>query len=92
MAVSADPVDTSAVVSKPPAACGIPRPAPIEWLCLAGGLFLTIQYAWLLDDAFVYFRYVDKFLFRGFGLVYNNGEYVEGYSARSCGTTASLGT
>lgn len=47
----------------------------------AGGLFFTIHYAWLLDDAFVYFRYVDNALFLGRGLVYNAGEYVEGYSS-----------
>jgi hypothetical protein len=58
-----------------------PRPAPIEWICLGGGVFFTIHYAWFLDDAFVYFRYVDNALFLGRGLVYNAGEYVEGFSS-----------
>jgi len=56
-------------------------PKPIEWAYLAGGLFLSLIYAWFLDDAFIYFRYVDNFLFLKIGLVYNAGEYVEGYSS-----------
>jgi hypothetical protein len=58
-----------------------PRPSPLEWLCLVGGLFLTIHYAWILDDAYVYFRYIDNLLFLKSGLVYNRGEYVEGFSS-----------
>ena len=57
------------------------RPAPVEWLCLAAGLFLVLRYAWLLDDAFVFFRYVDNLLFLGRGLVFNEGEAVEGFSS-----------
>ena len=57
------------------------QPSPFEWLCLLAGCLLVVQYAWLLDDAFVYFRYVDNLLFLGLGLVYNAGEYVEGYSS-----------
>jgi hypothetical protein len=34
-----------------------------------------------MDDAFVYFRYVDNLLFLKLGLVYNGGEYVEGFSS-----------
>jgi hypothetical protein len=34
-----------------------------------------------MDDAFVYFRYVDNLLFARLGLVYNAGEYVEGFSS-----------
>jgi len=59
----------------------IPRPAPIEWLCLTGGLVLSIHYGWLLDDAYVYFKYADNAVFLGHGWVYNPGEYVEGYSS-----------
>jgi hypothetical protein len=59
----------------------IPRPSPVEWLCLILGLFLTIHYGWITDDAFVYLRYVDNVLFLGDGLVYNRGEYVEGFSS-----------
>jgi hypothetical protein len=59
----------------------LPRPAATEWLCLFAGLLLIIHYAWLMDDAFIYFRYVDNLLFLGYGLVFNAGEYVEGYSS-----------
>jgi len=59
----------------------LPRPAPVEWLCLIGGLFLVIHYSWLMDDAFVYYRYVDNLLYLGYGLVFNAGEYVEGFSS-----------
>src|ERR1700752_1896043 len=68
-----------------------PRPArlaarlrsigPLEWLALPLGIWLVLRYAWLMDDAFVFFRYGDNFLFRGQGLVWNAGEYVEGYSS-----------
>ena len=36
-------------------------------------------YRWVCDDAFVSFRYA-KNLVNGYGLVYNVGEYVEGYT------------
>lgn len=58
-----------------------PKPAPIEWICLVGGLFLTIHYSWLMDDAFIYFRYVDNLLYLHYGLVFNAGEHVEGFSS-----------
>lgn len=54
---------------------------PVEWLFLAVSLFLTWRYGWILDDAFVYFRYVDNWLFLGRGLVFNPGEFVEGYTS-----------
>jgi hypothetical protein len=59
----------------------LPRPAPLEWFYLVGGLFLVVHYRWLMDDAFVYLRYVDNLLFVKQGLVYNGGEYVEGFSS-----------
>ncbi|MBU8934844.1 MAG: hypothetical protein KOO62_12715 [candidate division Zixibacteria bacterium] len=37
-------------------------------------------YPWMLDDAFITFRYADNFS-SGHGLVYNPGERVEGYTA-----------
>ncbi|NNL67200.1 MAG: hypothetical protein HKP30_13215 [Myxococcales bacterium] len=58
-----------------------PSPSPLEWLCLAAGLVLLLRYAWLMDDAYVYFRYVDNWVFLGHGLVYNRGEYLEGFSS-----------
>ena len=49
----------------------------LPWLVLLG--YLT-HVAWFLcDDAFISFRYVRN-LVEGHGLVYNPGEYVEGYS------------
>jgi hypothetical protein len=38
-------------------------------------------YFWFMDDAFVYFRYADNFVLLGNGLVYNQGEYVEGFTS-----------
>lgn len=58
-----------------------PRPRGLEWLWLAAGLALVVHYRWLVDDAFIYFRYVDNLLFLRVGLVYNAGEYVEGFSS-----------
>src|SRR5689334_4947 len=34
-----------------------------------------------MDDAFIDFRYIDNALFLGRGLVFNPGEYVEGFSS-----------
>jgi len=45
------------------------------------GLFLIFYYAWIMDDAYVYFRYIDNMELLGIGLVYNRGEYVEGFSS-----------
>jgi len=58
-----------------------PRPSALEWLYLAAGLFLAYRYRWLLDDAFVYFRYVDNWVILGLGPVYNREEYVEGFTS-----------
>ena len=52
-----------------------------EWLLIGAGLLLVVRYRWLLDDAFIYFRYVDNLLYTEAGLVFNAGEYVEGYSS-----------
>ncbi len=46
---------------------------------LVAGLVTTIRGAWVCDDAFISFRYVQQLL-RGNGLVYNPGERVEGYT------------
>src|SRR5688572_790283 len=67
--------------SRPREPYRLPRPEPLEWLALAASLVLTLQYSWLLDDAFVYYRYVDNLLYLGRGLTFNQGEYVEGYSS-----------
>lgn len=53
----------------------------IEWLYLVLGLALVFRYRWVLDDSGVYWRYVDNWLFLHRGLVYNQGEWAEGYSS-----------
>ncbi|MEA1926853.1 MAG: hypothetical protein U9N73_01500, partial [Candidatus Auribacterota bacterium] len=57
------------------------RPSPAEIFSLVIGNLLIIWYAWILDDAYVYFRYVDNFVIHGFGLVWNPNEFVEGFSS-----------
>ncbi len=57
------------------------KPKPIEWFYLIAGLFLIQRYYWIMDDAYIFFRYIDNMLFLNIGLVYNKGEYVEGYSS-----------
>jgi len=59
-------------------------PSRIEWAWLAAliGLFFLLAlatYSHLGEDAFISFRYTRN-LARGWGLVYNRGEFVEGYS------------
>jgi hypothetical protein len=73
----ADAIDTAGAAGSRESAW----PRLHEWLLIGAGLLLVVRYRWLLDDAFVYFRYVDNLLFTGAGLVYNAGEYVEGYSS-----------
>jgi hypothetical protein len=57
------------------------QPRPVEWVYGVIGLVLLVRYRWFIDDAFVYFRYIDNFLYLQVGLVYNAGEYVEGFSS-----------
>ncbi|MEO8664342.1 MAG: hypothetical protein ABI462_02505 [Ignavibacteria bacterium] len=46
-------------------------------------LFLSMQFfGWIVDDLYIYFRYVNNFV-NGKGIVYNSGEYVEGFSGFS---------
>ena len=49
--------------------------------------FIAIEYP--VDDAFIVFRYVDRFL-NGQGLTFNNHEYVEGYTSLSWTLLLSL--
>jgi len=46
---------------------------------IAYGMYKANSYLWLTDDTFVTLRYIKHFL-NGDGLVYNTGEYVEGYT------------
>lgn len=48
-------------------------------LAMAGCLFKVWSIRWICDDIFITLRYVDHF-FRGMGVVFNPGEYVEGYT------------
>jgi len=56
-------------------------PSLQEIICLLVGSFFVFWYAWLMDDAYIYFRYVDNLVIHGNGLVFNPGEYVEGISS-----------
>ncbi|MFH1403747.1 MAG: hypothetical protein ABIH11_05715 [Candidatus Altiarchaeota archaeon] len=60
---------------------GIIKPKPVEWVYIIAGLFLTYRYLWFLDDCGIYYRYVDNLLFLKIGLVYNYGEFVEGFTS-----------
>lgn len=51
----------------------------VAGLALCYGLWFAYDHAWVCDDAFISFRY-SKNLVDGQGLVYNAGEYVEGYT------------
>lgn len=61
-----------------------PPVRPGEWALLAGllallALLALVTYSHLGEDAFITYRYARNFAL-GNGLVYNPGEYVEGYS------------
>lgn len=66
----------------PPAAAR-PWPGDALWLLLVGvvppALILSLARPFTIDDAFISFRYAHN-LVRGEGLVFNPGEYVEGYT------------
>ncbi|MEE2643938.1 MAG: hypothetical protein VYD19_03290, partial [Myxococcota bacterium] len=51
------------------------------WALVLGPLFFyqSFQHLWLCDDAYISFRYAAQFA-RGEGLVFNPGEWVEGYT------------
>ena len=51
----------------------------IKYALIPMGMALTYFSFWLSDDCFVTFRYISN-LFAGNGLVYNAGEYVEGFT------------
>jgi hypothetical protein len=52
-----------------------------EKACLIAGLVFIVLYGWIADDAYIYFRYVDNLVVHNNGLVFNPGEYVEGFSS-----------
>jgi hypothetical protein len=57
------------------------QPTKIEVAALIFGILFVFWYAWIMDDAYVYFRYVDNLVIHRVGLVYNAGEFVEGFSS-----------
>jgi hypothetical protein len=48
---------------------------------VVGALFLAYRYRWFMDDAYIYMRYADNASILNIGLVFNRGEYVEGFSS-----------
>jgi hypothetical protein len=54
-------------------------PLGIALAILIGGGLAAVSHWWVSDDAFISFRYASN-LTEGLGLVYNEGERVEGYS------------
>jgi arabinofuranosyltransferase len=68
--------------SQQPIVAGVPLTLPQAALLLAAlAVFVDMARAhvWLCDDAFISFRYADKWL-EGAGLVFNRGDRVEGYT------------
>lgn len=57
------------------------RESALELFLLIALLASVWHNFWLMDDSFIYFRYVDNLLFLKRGLVFNPGEYVEGFSS-----------
>ncbi len=58
------------------------KPVGSTWFVAAVGILAlwdAFRLRWLSDDAFISFRYAKHFA-EGKGLVYNSGEYVEGYT------------
>ncbi len=56
----------------------------VHWIAFAFALLVLIFHSmyiqpWTIDDAFISFRYAENFA-NGNGIVYNAGEYVEGYT------------
>ncbi len=52
----------------------------MAWAILPVSLWLTFRYRWVLDDAFIYFRYAENYARTG-QLVFNVGEYTEGFTS-----------
>lgn len=57
----------------------LPRITWVFLIFVVYAISRAIYFRWVCDDAFISFRYA-KNLVDGFGLVFNSGEYVEGYS------------
>ncbi len=49
------------------------------FIAIAFSSTLVLYFAWICDDAYITFRYVDNFI-SGYGLVYNAGERVQGFT------------
>jgi hypothetical protein len=68
--------------------------AGLATVALLFGIWRAAEMAWICDDAFISLRYAQN-LVAGSGLVYNAGEYVEGYTnllwTLALATTLALG-
>jgi len=53
----------------------------LEIFLLGLAVYFTLDRFWFNDDAFIYFRYADNWVLHGFGLTYNQGEFVEGFTS-----------
>jgi len=71
------PVGKAPLLSPPPAARRFTT--LLAGLVMAALVLLAYRERWLVDDAFISFRYARNFA-RGLGLVFNPGERVEGYT------------
>ncbi len=56
------------------------RVAYLELALVTLGMYRMVRYHVVTDDAFIYFRYAENILL-GNGIVYNVGQYVEGYTS-----------
>lgn len=64
--------------------------ALVTLVCIGLGLRQTQAQFWACDDAFISFRYAENFV-AGRGLVFNTGEWVEGYTNYSWTMLCALG-
>jgi hypothetical protein len=51
------------------------------WIYAAVALVLAYRYRWFMDDGYVYMRYAANAVNLRIGLVFNRGEFVEGFSS-----------
>lgn len=52
-----------------------------EILLILVGLFLVFRNQWVCDDGYIYFRYIDNLVVHKIGLVFNKGDFVEGFTS-----------
>jgi arabinofuranosyltransferase len=52
-----------------------------EYSLILVGVFLVFKSKWICDDGYIFFRYVDNLVVHKIGLVFNRGEFVEGFTS-----------